>query len=50
MWHDYFYKSTIYGIDIRKIESLDNDRIVSYVADQSSQTEIEEFVKKIGSI
>jgi hypothetical protein len=43
MWYDYFPNSRIFGIDVNACSYLDNDRIKTFVADQSSVHELEAF-------
>ena len=44
MWHDYFPNARIYGIDINPCSYLDNDRLKTFIADQSNPSELEQFV------
>src|SRR5262249_6120154 len=44
MWHDFFPKAKVFGIDINPCPYLDNDRLKTFVADQSSVPELEAFV------
>ena len=48
-WEEYFPKSNIYGIDIFPHPELDKDRIKTFVADQSSEQQLESVIKKISS-
>jgi hypothetical protein len=50
MWYDYFPKAQIYGIDINSCPYLDNDRIKTYVADQSSVADMEAFTKATSGV
>jgi len=45
MWYHYFPNATIFGIDVNPCSYLDNDRIKTFVADQSSVHELEAFMK-----
>ena len=46
-WRDYFSNATIYGIDLYQ-HSLQENRIETYIADQSNLTDLEKIVKIIG--
>jgi 23S rRNA U2552 (ribose-2'-O)-methylase RlmE/FtsJ len=48
-WSEYFPNSTIYGIDIYKHGELNTDRIVTFQADQSNETDLENVIKNIES-
>ena len=49
MWHDYFPRATIYGIDINPAPHLvDNDRITTYVFDEGDTAQLQEFVEETG--
>lgn len=47
MWYDYFPRARIYGIDINSCPYLDNDRIRTFVADQSNVADLESFLRAI---
>jgi hypothetical protein len=46
-WREYFPNATIYGIDIYEHAELNTDRIVTYKADQSNETDLENMIKNI---
>lgn len=47
MWRDYFPKSQVYGIDINNYDFLESEeRITFFRANQSSRTELSEFIKE----
>lgn len=48
-WSEYFIYSKIYGVDIYKHEELNTDVITTYVADQSSERELQKVVDNINS-
>lgn len=43
MWHDYFAKARIFGIDVNSCSHLENERISTYVADQGCLRDLAEF-------
>jgi hypothetical protein len=45
MWHDYFPRGRIFGIDINPCPYLDNERMRTFVADQSAIPDLEAFVE-----
>jgi hypothetical protein len=45
MWYDYFPNGSIFGIDVNRCSYLDNDRIKTFVADQSSVHELGAFTE-----
>lgn len=46
-WSEYFPNSIIYGIDIYKHEELNTDRIITFQADQSKETDLQNVMKNI---
>jgi len=50
MWYDYFPQAAIFGLDINSCPYLDNDRIKTFVADQSNVSDLESFVKATNGI
>jgi len=56
MWHDYFSQGMIFGLDNcgiegfnitpESIKSLENDRIKTFIGDQSDRGHLEEFIDK----
>jgi hypothetical protein len=46
-WRDYFSNATIYGIDIYNHEELNTERIITFRADQSKETDLEIVIKNI---
>jgi trans-aconitate methyltransferase len=49
MWKAYFEKAEIYGIDIKDCSHLEKEGIHTLIADQSSRTDLSQFVEKHGS-
>ncbi len=47
MWHEYFPKARIYGIDINPGSHLDNDRIRTFQADQGNQEQLSDVLADI---
>ena len=47
MWRDYFINANIYGIDINKDLMFTEDRIKTFVADQSSEQDLKSVIDKI---
>ena len=50
MWYDYFPKARIFGIDINPCPYLDNDRIKTFVADQSKPGDLEAFAASTNGV
>lgn len=48
MWYDYFPNSTIHAIDVVNQNDKNNERVTTYVCDQSSRTELDELASRIG--
>ena len=49
MWKDYFNQAIVHGIDIYNTNRFDNDdRIKTYICDQSSKEQLNNLVKKTG--
>ncbi|MFZ2197319.1 MAG: hypothetical protein WAV13_06290 [Thermodesulfovibrionales bacterium] len=48
MWHDYFPKAKIYGIDINECLYLENSRTRTFVADQGRVEDLDAFVEATG--
>ena len=46
-WSEYFSNSKIHGIDIFEHKELNTDRITTYVADQSSQNDLQKVIDSI---
>lgn len=46
-WSEYFPNSMIYGIDIYKHEELNTNRIITFQADQSNETDLQNIMKNI---
>jgi len=46
-WSEYFPNSKIHGIDIFEHKELNTDRITTYVADQSSQNDLQKVIDSI---
>lgn len=49
MWYDYFPHARIYGIDINDGAYLDNDRIMTFVADQGKIEDLDAFMAASGA-
>lgn len=50
MWYDYFPQAKIYGIDINEGAYLNNDRIMTFVADQGRVDDLEAFTAATGDV
>jgi hypothetical protein len=48
MWHDYFLKARVYGLDINPAPHLDNDRISTAVVDQGNPAQLLSFAQRAG--
>lgn len=48
MWHDYFSRGTIDGIDINAAPYLDNDRITTYVTDSGDPDAMARYLQAAG--
>lgn len=46
-WSEYFTNSKIYGIDIFEHKELNTDKIKTYVADQNSETDLQNVINDI---
>jgi len=46
-WSEYFPKSKVYGIDIYEHKELNTDRITTFVADQSSEADLQNVIDNI---
>ena len=58
MWHDYFHKGLIYGMDdgsiglgvtVESLKAVENDRITVFIGDQRNRTHLKKFVGEHGS-
>lgn len=47
-WYEYFPNATIYGFDIADAHRFDNDRITTFVGDQSSPKDLAQLVESSG--
>ncbi len=47
-WYEYFPKATIFGYDIVDGHRFDNDRVTTFVGDQSDRTDLARFVEFSG--
>jgi hypothetical protein len=47
MWHDYFAKARIYGLDINPAPYLDNDRITTATVDQGDPDQLRRFAESV---
>lgn len=50
MWQDYFPKAEIYALDINPASKFENVRVKTFVVDQGSRSELEDFKRQIGNI
>ena len=50
MWHDYFPRATIYGIDVNECSYLDNERIKTFVADQGNVADLDAFMAAVSGV
>ena len=48
MWRDFFPQAEIFGLDIRPDALVNQDRIKSFLCDQSNEDSLRNIVKKIG--
>lgn len=47
-WYEYFPKATIFGYDIVDGHRFDNDRITTFVGDQSDRSDLARFIASAG--
>jgi len=47
MWRDYFNNSNVFGIDINPELMFNEDRIQTFVADQSNETDLQNVINRI---
>lgn len=50
MWYDFFPNSKIFAIDVVNQSHHENERVKTFVCDQSSRSNLEDVMKKIGNI
>lgn len=50
MWYDYFPNSKIYAIDLEDQSKHDNDRVKTFICDQSDCNQLENILKNIGDL
>lgn len=50
MWFDYFKKARVFAIDINSAKFLDNDRVVTFVADQGDIDDLKNVLEKVKDI
>jgi len=48
-WSEYFPNANIFGIDIYDHKELNTDRITTFVADQSSETDLQKVINNINT-
>jgi hypothetical protein len=48
MWYEYFPKATIHAIDVDNHSGKNNDRVTTYICDQSNREKLEKLMEKIG--
>ncbi len=44
LWYKYFSKASVFGIDIDPKQGMDNDRVQTFVADQSNRNQLQKFI------
>jgi hypothetical protein len=50
MWYDFFPKAKIYAIDISDQTPHENDRVKTFICDQSDREQIENVIKNTGKL
>jgi hypothetical protein len=50
MWYDYFPNATIHAIDVVSQKQHENERVKTYVCDQSNREQLEQVMEKIGPV
>jgi hypothetical protein len=50
VWYDYFPNAEIYAIDIVSQKQHENDRVKTFVFDQSNRKDLENLIKNIGKL
>lgn len=50
MWYEYFPNAEIHAIDIVPQTQHDNDRVTTYVCDQSNREQLREVMERIGQV
>jgi hypothetical protein len=50
MWYEFFPNATIHAIDVENQSSHENDRVKTYICDQSKREELEQVMEKIGPV
>jgi ubiquinone/menaquinone biosynthesis C-methylase UbiE len=50
IWYEYFPNATIYAIDVDNHSQKNNDRVTTYICDQSNRNNLEELMKTIGEV
>lgn len=48
MWYEYFPNSLIYAIDVDNQTDKNNERVTTYICDQSNKTELDTLISQIG--
>jgi hypothetical protein len=48
LWYDYFPNAKIFGIDLSSKTHIDNDRITTFIADQSNRSQLKNFIDTHG--
>lgn len=49
MWHEYFPRARVFAIDVNPAPHLDNDRVTTFVADQSDAADIGALLRLSGN-
>jgi len=50
MWYEYFPNATIHAIDINNQEQHNNDRVTTYICDQSNREDLKKVMDKVGQV
>ena len=48
LWYKYFTQATIFGIDLSTKAEYDNDRVTTFIADQSKRANLQRFIDTHG--
>ena len=49
MWRDFFPKAQIYGIDIAEETLIQEERITTYLCDETKEKDLRDVIEKIGT-
>jgi hypothetical protein len=50
MWYEYFPNATIHAIDINSQEQHNNERVTTYICDQSNREDLKKVMDKVGEV